>query len=183
MKNAKSDRYAVAFLWIVFGILGRLIPHPPNMNPMTSIALFGGTQLSRGRAFTVTFLTMLVSDIVIAWAAGHQIFGAWSLFTYSGFAAIVFAGSFLRTVPTAGRTLAFLTGSSLFFWTWTNFGSWLTTGLYTLNGEGLAACYIAGLPFLGNALVGDLSWGLVMFLSFYCVRRVAPRFGLAVQGA
>lgn len=183
MQNAKSDRNMVAFIWIVLGILGRLIPHPANVSPMTSIALFGGAQLSRGRAFAVTTLTMVVSDILIAWVSGNQIFGLWSIFTYSGFAAIVLAGSYLRTVPTAGRTLGFLASSSLFFWTWTNLGVWLTGGLYPLNGEGLVACYVAAIPFLGNALVGDLSWGLALFLSFYGVRKVAPRFGLAVQGA
>ncbi len=181
--QTKSDRYAVAFLWIVFGILGRIIPHPPNLNPMTSVALFGGAQLGRGRAFVVTLLTLMVSDILIAWAGGHEIFGLWSLFTYTGFAAIILAGRFLRTVPTAGRTLGFLTGSSVFFWVWTNFGMWLTSGVYALNSAGLLACFVAAIPFLGNALIGDLAWGLLLFLSFYGVRRVAPRFGLAVQGA
>ena len=34
-----------------------------------------------------------------------------------------------------------------------------------------------------NALIGDLAWGLVLFLSFYGVRKAAPRLGLAIQGA
>ncbi|HEY8278523.1 MAG TPA: DUF6580 family putative transport protein [Bdellovibrionota bacterium] len=183
MKNPKSDRHMTAFLWIVFGVLGRLIPHPPNFSPMTSIALFGGSQLGRGRAFVVTILTMIVSDILIAWAGGHQIFGLWSIFTYTGFAAIVLAGCYLRTVPTAGRTLGFLAGSSLFYWVWTNFGVWIMGDGYPHTLDGLVNCYVMALPFLGNALVGDLVWGLVLFLSFQGVRKVAPRFGLAVQGA
>ncbi len=185
MEQTKSDRHFTAFLWIIFGILGRLIPHPPNATPMTSIALFGGSQLSRKRAFAVTILTMIVSDVLIAWLKGNPIFGLWSIFTYSGFALIVLAGGFLRTVPTAGRTLGFLAGSSLFFWVWTNFGVWITGDhqLYPLSTEGLVSCYMAAIPFLGNALVGDLAWGLVLFLSFYGVRKISPRFGMAVQGA
>jgi hypothetical protein len=183
--NQKSDRHFTAFLWIVLGILGRLIPHPPNMAPMTSVALFGGAQLSRTRAFAVTMLTMLVSDVLLAAIEGHSVFGLWSLFTYSGFAVIVLAGMFLRTVPTAGRTLGMLAGSSLFFWLWTNFGVWLVgEGTpYAHTFDGLVACYVAAIPFLGNALVGDLAWGLMLFLSFHYVRKAAPRFGLAVQGA
>lgn len=181
----KSDRHFTAFLWIVLGILGRLIPHPPNMAPMTSIALFGGSQLSRTRAFAMTTLTMIVSDVLLAWAEGHPVFGLWSLFTYSGLALIVLAGMFLRTIPTAGRTLGVLVGSSLFFWLWTNFGVWLVGegSPYAHTIDGLVSCYVAAIPFLGNALVGDLAWGLALFLSFHYVRKAAPRFGLVVLGA
>jgi hypothetical protein len=42
---------------------------------------------------------------------------------------------------------------------------------------------VAAIPFLGNALVGDLVWGLVLFLSFQGVRKMAPKYGLAIQGA
>jgi hypothetical protein len=181
----KSDRHFTAFLWIVLGILGRLVPHPPNMAPITSIALFGGAQLSRTRAFMVTMLTLIVSDVLLAWAEAHPVFGAWSLFTYSGFAAVVAAGMLLRVAPTAGRTLGMLLGSSLFFWVWTNFGVWLMGEgtAYPHTWDGLLACYFAAIPFLGNALVGDLAWGLALFVSFHFVRKAAPRFGLAIQGA
>lgn len=181
----KSDRNFTAFLWVVLGILGRLIPHPPNMAPMTSIALFGGCQMKRSHAFAVTTLTMIVSDILLALAEGHAPFGMWSLFTYSGFAAIVLVGMFLRTIPTAGRTLGALVGSTLFFWLWTNFGIWLVGdgAPYAHDAAGLVACYAAALPFLGNALVGDLAWGLALFASFSYVRKTAPRFGVNVVGA
>ncbi len=181
----KSDRYFTAFLWVVFGVLGRLLPHPPNVTPLTSIALFGGSQLSRRSAFLVTMLTLLLSDALLALATGHAVFGLWSIFTYSGFAAIVLAGMWLRLQPTAGRTLGFLGASSLGFWLWTNFGVWATNDhqLYPRTLEGLGACYIAALPFLGNALVGDLCWGLAMFLSFAALRKISPRFGLQIQGA
>ena len=183
MQTTKSDRNLGAFLWIVLGILGRLIPHPPNMTPMIPVALFGGSQLSRGRAFAVTFCTMAVSDAILAAVGRHQVFGYWSLFTYSGFALVVLAGMALRTVPTAGRTLGFLLASSLFFWVWTNFGVWISGDGYPRTAEGLVSCYVAAIPFLGNALIGDLGWGLALFLSFHFLRKAAPRFGIAVQGA
>jgi hypothetical protein len=181
----KNDRNLLAFVWILLGIAGRLIPHPPNMTPMTSLSLFGGTQLSRGMAFGLAFSTMILSDIALAALNGGPIFGYWSIFTYSAFAAIIFAGTRLRSNPSAPRTLAYLLGSSLGFWIWTNFGIWLTGdhGMYARTFEGLVACYMAALPFLRNALVGDLAWGMVFFLSFQGVRKLAPRFGWSVQGA
>jgi len=111
-------------------------------------------------------------------------FGLWSLFTYSGFAMIILAGTFLRTVPTAGRTLGMLLGSSIGFWVWTNFGIWIVGGhAYGGGFGGLLNCYLAAIPFLGNALVGDLAWGMALFLSFHFVRKLAPRFGWQIQGA
>ena len=184
MQTPKSDRYLAATLWIVFGILGRLIPHPPNMTPMTSIALFGGSQLSRKAAFALTFAMMIVSDLLLSLAKGYPVFGLWSLFTYSGFAMIILAGHFLRGSLTAGRTLGFLLGSSVGFWLWTNFGIFVGgEHTYGTGMAGLMSCYAAAIPFLGNALVGDLAWGLALFASFHYVRKLAPRYGWSVQGA
>ncbi|NUM89667.1 MAG: hypothetical protein HUU37_10715, partial [Bdellovibrionales bacterium] len=166
MNTQKNDQNLIAILWIALGTLGRLLPLPPNMTPMTSVALFGGAHLPRGLAVLVTLTVMVLSDALIAFASGHEVFGYWSIFTYSGFAAMVLAGSFLRVSVTAGRTASFLVGSSLGFWVWTNFGTWLVSGMYPLSGEGLMACYVAALPFLRNALVGDLAWGMVLFLGF-----------------
>jgi hypothetical protein len=181
MKNLKSDNNFVASAWLVLGVIARVIPHPANVSPMTSISLFGGAKLSRGMAFLLTFATLIASDLLLSLVYGHEAFGPWTFFTYSGFAAIVFAGSFLKN-SAALRTIGFLLGSSLFFWLWTNFGIWATGqyGLYPRNLEGLVACYVAALPFLRNALLGDLAWGAVFFLGFEGVRALAPRFGWAL---
>jgi hypothetical protein len=186
MKNAvKNDRYVLAMVWIVLGTLARLVPHPPNMTPTTAMALFGGTQLSRGKAFAFTLSSLVVSDILLSLIYGHAAFGLWSLFTYSGFAAIIFAGSLLRAAPGFARTLGFVLASSLGFWLWTNFGIWATGdhGMYPRTLEGLVACYANALPFLGNSLAGDLVWSGALFLSFAGARRLAPRYGWTVQGA
>ncbi|MGE3260784.1 MAG: DUF6580 family putative transport protein [Bacteriovoracia bacterium] len=182
-KNLKSDRNTLAVVWVIFGTLARLIPHAPNMTPTTSIALFSGSQLGRVLSFVVSFLTLIASDLLLAKITGYPAFGVWSFFTYSGFAAIIVAGFWLKANPSALRTGSYLVASSLGFWLWTNFGIWITGdhGLYARTFEGLVACYVAALPFLGNALAGDLIWGSVFFLSFYGVRRLAPRFGISVQ--
>ena len=175
----------MASAWLVLGVVARLIPHPANVSPMTAISLFGGAQLGRKAAFALTFATLVVSDALLALIQGHEVFGPWTFFTYSAFAAILLAGGLLRNKGSAGRTFALLLGSSLFIWLWTNFGVWATGqyGLYPRTLEGLGACYVAALPFLRNALLGDLAWGAAFFLGFEGVRALAPRFGYSVQRA
>jgi hypothetical protein len=177
MKNQKND--TLASIWLVLGLLARVIPHPANVSPLTSISLFGGAKLGRAYALLLAFVTMAASDLLLAKLQGHAAFGAWSFFTYTGFAAIVLAGSFLRDKPGALRTLGFLLGSSLGFWLWTNFGIWATGqyGMYPRTLEGLGARYAAALPFLANSLVGDLVWGAIFFFGFEGARSLAPRLG------
>lgn len=183
----KNERNLLAFVWILLGIAGRMLSMLiPNINPMTSLSLFGGAQLSRGKALALTFSTMIISDVAIAWIQGNPVFGFWSLFTYSGFAAIVFAGGALGKNAGAGKTLGFLVSSTFGFWLWTNFGIWATGdhSMYAFNLQGLVSCYTNALPFLGYSLVGDLAWGLAFFASLQGVRKFAPRFGFsAAQGA
>lgn len=181
----RSDRYMTALVWTLIGVVARLIPHPANVSPMNSLCLFGGSQLKPKWAFAQTLAIMVLSDILLSSLRGYALFGWWSLFTYTGFAAIVLAGTFLRKTPTAGRTLSFITASSVGFWVWTNFGIWLTGdhGMYPHTMSGLVACYSAAIPFLGNSLAGDLAWGFVFFLSFQGVRKLAPKYGWSIQGA
>jgi hypothetical protein len=181
----KAKNSTLASVWLVLGVLARLLPHPANVTPMTSISLFGGSELGRGRALLLTFATLVASDLLLALAMGYPAFGAWTFFTYTGFAAMVLAGSLLKGKKSAGRTIGLLLASSLGFWLWTNFGVWATGshGMYPRTIEGLGACYMAALPFLRNALVGDLAWGFVFFAGFEAARSLAPRFGISVQRA
>lgn len=181
--QAKNDKSFAAMLWLILGVFGRILPHPSNITPMTSLALFGGTQLSRGKAFAVTLASLIVSDILLSKILGYTVFGTWSFFTYTGFAAIVFAGGFLRKNPTALRTGSFTAVSSVAYWLWTNLGVWMMDAMYPRTVEGLGACYVAALPFLRNALVGDLVWTAVIFGSFALLRKTAPKYGIQIQGA
>jgi hypothetical protein len=181
----KNDKNFVAYSWIVLGVFARLLPLPPNVSPMNSISLFGGANLGRKAALGITLATLVASDILLAYLKGYQPFGYWTLFTYSGFAAIVLAGSFLKKNSGFFATLGLLVASSLGFWTWTNFGIWLTGdhGMYPRTMAGLALCFTEALPFLKNSLAGDLVWGGVFFLGFYAVKKTAPKFGWNVQSA
>jgi hypothetical protein len=164
----KDKKNLLAVGWILFAVVARLIPHPPNVTPMNSMALFGGAKLPRALALAITLGALVCSDVLLAWLHGHSVFGWWSLFTYSGFALLVLAGSKLGSSPTGLRLGGFLAGGSLFFWLWTNFGVWLSSahGMYPQTLAGLVQCYVQALPFLGYSLLGDLAWGAVFFYGF-----------------
>lgn len=166
----QQNRFNLAISWVLVGVLGRLLPHPANVTPLTSIALFAGSRLTRGVALTVVLVTTATTDILLAFLKGYPLIGGWTLFNYTGFIAIIGLGSRLhnRKWP---MVVSYVVLSSLGFWVWTNFGTWLTSGIYPKTGSGLENCYIAALPFLRHALLGDLVWSGIFFGSFSIVMR------------
>lgn len=66
--------------------------------------------------------------------------------------------------------LAGFLGSVTFFIV-TNFFVWLTSGMYTLDGNGFVACYFAALPFFKYALLGDAVYIPALFGTFYLLER------------
>ncbi|CAL7964034.1 conserved membrane hypothetical protein [Gammaproteobacteria bacterium] len=149
---------------VIVGVLGRLVPHIPNVTPLISLSLFAGASLSSRVVFLSLFGTLFVSDLGLALLLGYPVFGYWTLFTYTGFMAVVLVGSRMQCL---WKTLpVYILSSSFGFWGWTNFGVWLASDLYTKTLVGLGTCYVAALPFLCNSLLGDLIWGLAIFGAF-----------------
>lgn len=159
----RKNNFCLAILWIFIGTMGRLIPHPANVTPLTNLSLFAGSQLSRRLAFGSLFISLIFSDITLHYLKGYPFFGWWTIFTYSGLAMIMLAGSWLSSMPSKLRLITFVLFSSLGFWLWSNFGVWLEGALYPRTFSGLISCYIAAIPFLRNALIGDLVWMVVIF--------------------
>ena len=130
---------SISIVWLMLiGVVGRLVPHVPNMTPLTGVSLFAGANLSKKESFLVLFFTLLISDVCLSLLNGYPMFGYFTLFNYTGFAAIVLLGAKLKC-----NSLKFpfvILGSSLFFWLWTNFGMWLTTSLYPKTLHGIVSC-------------------------------------------
>lgn len=154
---------------IVAAALSRLLPHPPNFAPITAMAVFGAIRFGSRRAAVVApLLALLLSDLVREVLYRNGLVPDWGLYkgmwvVYGTTALIVLMSRFARgsrsPVVIAGTTLA---GSCTFFLV-TNFAVWAGGSLYPLTTEGLAACYVAALPFFRNALLGDLTYATVLF--------------------
>ena len=152
---------------ILMAALSRLIPHPPNFTPIMAMGLLGGVYFNnKGFAAIVPLLAMLVSDIVLGF---HETM----IWVYSSIIVISFSASFLKLKIVH---LGFASiGSSLFFFLVTNFGVWMTSAFYPKTLTGLGACYTSGLPFLQNAMVGDLMYVGILFGVFELAKRSIPQ--------
>ena len=148
-------------IWIV-GIvillaIFRFVPHPPNATPIAAMALFAGAFFSnRIWAYMVPIAAMVISDLFIG-------FHSTACYVYVGILITVLIGSQLKciSVLTVGARAII---ASIAFFLITNFGAWLHHHMYTQNFSGLLQAYVAGLPFLRNALIANL---LFSYLAFY----------------
>jgi len=144
----------------------RLLPHPPNFAPVTALALFAGACLpDRRLALLLPLAAMTLSDLALGLLAGDPAvaFHRTVPVVYGAFVAVALLGFLLRgrrrPLTVAAATLA---GSGTFFLL-TNLGVWALGDLYPHTWEGLAAAYVAALPFFGNALLGDAFYSALLF--------------------
>jgi len=151
---------------IIFAIAAlRILPHPPNVSPVAAMALFGGVYFSDKRvAFLVPFLALLLSDMLLGL---HDTM----LYVYGGFALTVVIGFWIRKNMNAGRIALAAVSASILFFVITNFGAWLTSGLYPMTVDGLMQAYVAAIPFFQNSLLGNLVFSALLFGGFAMLQR------------
>jgi len=166
MKNKRY--YTICFiLLLTIAIVGRLLPHLPDMTPLTAVSIFATRQLPRKLAMILIAISLLVTDYFLSVLKGYPLWGSWTFFTYSGFLIIGWIGNqyFKKKRshdPYHFALFSFTAIASIGFWLWSNLGVYLTSHLYPQNLQGLSDCYLAALPFLGLSLIGDLSWTLII---------------------
>lgn len=159
---------AIAFTLIALAVGLRLLPHPANFAPVGAIAIFGGAILPRKIGVWTPLLAMVVSDLVIGFYDTMPI-------TWACFALIALASSYWLKKPTLLRGATLTMGSSLFFFTVTNFAVWVWSGMYSHSWNGLAQCYAMALPFFRNTAVSDLIYSASLFGIYVLVTQASTR--------
>ena len=136
----------------------RIVPHPMNFAPIGALALFGGAYFSSKRAsIIVPLLALVAGDFFTGF---HRLMP----YVYASFLASVALGFLLRKKKSVPRIAATTLAGAIQFFLVTNFAVWATsTGGYPKTVGGLATCYIAGLPYLGNTLAGDAFYTAMLF--------------------
>jgi hypothetical protein len=152
MENiTKKQNLLIAF--ILIAVFFRLIPHPPNFTPITSLALFSGIMFQRKwLSILVPIVAMLLSDMVLG-------FGMISMWVYASFMLVTISGWVLKQMNVKSILV-----SSMIFFIVSNFGVWVLGYQHTI--EGLLMCYTMAIPFFGYSIIGDLCWGFLIKESY-----------------
>ena len=164
---------------IFVAALTRLLPHPPNFSPVEAIALFGGAFFaSRQWAAIVPLLAMLVADLALGalHGAGYASYlGGYTFWSvYACIALSVMFGFGLRGKVSGERVIGYSLAGSVLFFVVTNFAVWMWDPLYPKTAAGLAACYVAGLPFFRWTVLGTLFYSALLFGGFALLRQRLP---------
>jgi uncharacterized protein DUF6580 len=168
-KGAVMLRTVLIFAIIVLAAALRLGPHPWNFTPVGAVALFSGAMVrDRRLAFLFPMLVMLATDLLIG-------FNKLSPLVYASFLLSVLIGRFLNQKRNLLRVGGATFLGALQFFLITNFGVWAFLNSYPRTGAGLAACYLAGVPFFWNTLAGDAVYTTLLFGGFFLGERLAPR--------
>lgn len=165
MREKNSGFQPIAFTLTVAAALLRLVPHPPNFAPVGGVALFGGARLRGWQAYLIPVLAMLVTDPILSHMAGYSAYSWSTVVIYGCFLINVLLGRiFLRNSMSPVRIASIAAAGSVQFYLITNLSVWWgSVSLYPHTIGGLAACYIAGLPFFGRTLLADLFYSAVLF--------------------
>ncbi|MEM8816137.1 MAG: DUF6580 family putative transport protein [Pseudomonadota bacterium] len=145
-----------------------LLPHPFGVSSVGALALYSGASersalrwfvplvpLSLGLALTGLYdlrvLTAVLAGFVLATCAGRFFLSARR--SLKRFAGAVATGAFI-------------------FYALSNFGVWLA--FYPRDLSGLIACYVNGLPYLGQAMLADAMYCFVLFGLHAALERRQP---------
>jgi hypothetical protein len=162
---------------IIFAAAARIVPHPWNFTPIGAMALFSGAMFRDRRvAFLFPLAALFAGDLFVGL---HRLIPI----VYASFLLSVRIGTWLaerRTILRIGG--AVFLGAFQFFLV-TNFAVWQISVTYPHTPSGLAACYIAGLPFFGNSLAGDALYATLFFGIFALAEHLFPAVRLEPSSA
>lgn len=151
MKFNKKEIVLLSF--VIVAVLVRLLPHPPNVAPITAVALFAGTQFSKKHwAILMPLLAMLFTDLFLGFSLITPI-------VYLAFIGITSLGFVLKKMNLGSVLL-----SSLLFFVVTNLGVWLLH--YPLTPTGFASCFTLAIPFFGYSILGDLFFSAALLYGY-----------------
>ncbi len=161
-KLIDKNKIVNSFILIILVVIARLLPHPPNMSPLTAIMLFSGVYLNKKYALSLPLIGLFISDIFLGFY--------WQMpFVYGSFLITGLLGLWIRRYKTKANIVGITLLSSLQFFIITNFGVWLTTSFYPHTLSGLFNCYILALPFFRNTIMGYLLYIGLFFSSYELV--------------
>ncbi|MFH0853049.1 MAG: DUF6580 family putative transport protein [bacterium] len=168
----KKNKTIIAVVFVVFGVLLRLVPHPANMTPIAAVALFAGVYLSRRWSMIIPMAIMMISDLLmsfaffrnlIPWGANGAGWHNLAPIVWLCFALVGLIGWWVAKHKSAKNILLGSLAGSVVFYLVTNWAVWAFGTMYPANFAGLLESYTMALPFFRNSLVGNIAYTTVLF--------------------
>ena len=152
----------LAYVFILFAVALRFMPHPMAFTPVGAALLFFGARGPR-RQLWIPLALLAASDIILTTLVYRYPF-SWDHFvTWAWYAGMLGLGTTLRKNAGALRILGSALFGSVAFFVISNFAVWAAWDMYPRTAAGLLTCYEAGLPFFRHAVTGDLLFTAAMF--------------------
>jgi hypothetical protein len=152
----------LAYLFVVFAVAVRFLPHPWSFTPVAGALLFFGARAPR-RQLWFPFALLAVSDVVLTRFVYAYPFSWDHYVTWAWYAAILWLGTNLRENAKPVRVIGAALASSTSFFLLSNFAVWAGGTMYPHNWAGLMTSYTLGLPFFRPSIEGDLLFTAAMF--------------------
>lgn len=160
----------ISILIVFFGVTARLMPHAPNVVPITALMLFGGAYLPK-KLLWLPLLALFISDYFIGF------YGIDMLYVYGSFILTGLIGLWLRSHKKPKFVIGGALFSSVLFFLITNFGVWAPpNNWYTHDLNGLIKSYTMALPFFRNTLIGDLGYTILLFGGYELSIRLSKKY-------
>ena len=164
----------LAYVLILAVIVARVLLRPLAFAPVMPALLFFGARTPR-KMFWLPAVLLTATDLyltLVVYGAGFKIdqliVSAWYLgIMLLGNAALKDGAKPLRVLGSA------LAGSMSFFIV-SNFGVWAVWPTYPKTLGGLAACYVAAIPFFRNQFVSDMLFTAVIFALPMALKALRP---------
>lgn len=173
MKKSSIKNLLTTLGIIIIAASARIIPHPPNFTPIGGLAIFSGIHFEKKSAVIIPLLAMLLSDLILG-------FHSTMPFVYLSFLIMFFIGRLVRKKTSFIKLISASLTSSILFFLITNFGVWLLFDMYVKNFSGLINCYVMGLPFFRNTILGDLFYTLTFFYGYRYSFVLIKKIGLVL---
>ena len=158
--------YIIFAIFLVLGVVFRLIPHAPNFTPILSIALLSGYYIKNKYSILLPIGIMLISDSLL----GGNFMATW---VYVAIVCIILLGYFVKN--TAKNIFVNSILSSFLFFIITNFGVWFSGG-YSFSIIGLIECYTLAIPFFRNTLFSTVFFSMFIYCLQYTINSILVKY-------
>lgn len=154
----------IPYLLIAAVAVARLtFSHPYNLIPIFSVLLFFGACRPM-REFALAVLGLIGVDILITTQHYGYRLSADQAITWMWYLIAISLGAFvLSETISLRRTVGTSLLAAISFFVVSNFSVWLGWSMYPQTLSGLAACYVAAIPFFRNSIVAELLCSVLLF--------------------